>query len=439
MNAVPRIDHLNEEDPELAGKRLLILGGGLWQLEYVRRARQLGLETWVTDWSPSALARDAADHFEPIDLKDRDATLALARDARIDGVLTAADVGVPTAAHIAERLGLSGHSPRLAEYATNKFAMRQRSESLGIACPRYRRARSVADALAAIDVAGLPAIVKPVDNCSSRGVRWIDRTTEVAPAVEHALASSRCGEVLIEQFLTGTEGSIEALVENGRTTILGICDKTKSRLPDRYDLELRYPGAYDVDVWDDLASQARRIADGFEVAHGILHIEFLVAHDTRTVYLIEFAIRGCGSKVATHLMPVLTGVDVVRILIRQAVGLPVQIEPSRQRHGALHFLMFPRGRVRAVRGVEAAKRIPGVVDVCVERRPGESIEEVHDGRNRPGHVLVCGATRADVQRTLAAVRALIRLDYSDASDVAPIELASIAAAASGPAWTQAHY
>ena len=40
-------------------------------------------------------------------------------------------------------------------------------------------------------------------------------------------------------------------------------------------------------------------------------------------YLIEFAIRGCGSKVATHLMPALTGVDVVRIVIRQALGLPV--------------------------------------------------------------------------------------------------------------------
>src|SRR5262245_63196947 len=85
-------------DPELAGKRLLILGGGLWQLEYVRRARQLGLETWVTDWSPAAVARNDADHFDPIDLKDHDATLALAERARIDAVLTAADIGVPTAA-----------------------------------------------------------------------------------------------------------------------------------------------------------------------------------------------------------------------------------------------------------------------------------------------------------------------------------------------------
>ena len=416
------VERFVDADAELAGRRLLILGGGMWQVEYVRRARHLGLETWVTDWSATALARDEADHFEPIDLKDCDATLALARRARIDGVLTAADIGVPTAAYVAERLGLPGHRPTLASCATNKFEMRQRSQLLGIACPSYRRVRSTEEATAAIDSEALPAIVKPVDNCSSRGVRWIDRKSDLVPAVAEALAASQRGEALIEQFLVGTEGSIEALVQDGRVTILGICDKTKSPLPDRYDLELRYPGAYDAPVRSDLEALAERIADGFEVANGILHIEFLVAHDTGTVYLIEFAIRGCGSKVATHLMPALTGVDVVRIVVRQALGLSARIEPSRSRHGALHFLMFPRGRVLAVHGVEAAKAHPGVIDACVERAPGDWIDEIHDGRSRPGHVLAWGPDRAGVQQTLADVRALIRLDYESARGVAPFDL-----------------
>src|SRR5206468_5816967 len=149
------------------------------------------------------------------------------------------------------------------------------------------------------------------------------------------------------------EGSIETLVQDGRIVILGICDKTKSPLPDRYDLELRYPGAFEAPVRASLEALVQRIVSGFGVTSGILHIEFLVSHDTRTVYLIEFAIRGCGSKVVTHLLPAITGVDVVRLVIRQALGLPVSIEPSRRRHGALHFLMFPPGRVVAVRGVDA--------------------------------------------------------------------------------------
>ena len=41
-----------------------------------------------------------------------------------------------------------------------------------------------------------------------------------------------------------------------------------------------------------------------------------------------------------------------------------------------------------------AKRLPGVIDACVERAANDVIEDVHDGRSRPGHVLVCGADRA---------------------------------------------
>ena len=409
-----------DRDPELAGKRLLILGGGLWQLEYVRRARALGLETWVTDWSADANAAADADHFDAIDLKDRDATLGLARRARVDAVLTSADIGVPTAAFVVEQLGLPGHSTTLAAHATNKFLMRQRSERLGIACPWYRRVRSANEARQAVDRRSLPVIVKPVDNCSSRAVRWVERLSDVAPAAASAIAASRCGEALVEQFLVGDEGSIEALVQNGEVSILGVCDKTKSPLPDRYDLELRYPGAYNQSIRRDIDTLVRRIAGGFEVVNGILHIEFLVSRDTQTVYLIEFAVRGCGSKVATHLMPVLTGVDVVRAVIRQAFGLTTRIQPSRALDGALHFLMFPRGRIVAVRGVDTAKRLPGVIDVCVERVPGDTIDEVRDGRSRPGHVLAWGADREAVQRTLAEVRGSIRLDYEHARDVAPV-------------------
>ena len=98
----------------------------------MRRARRLGLESWVTDWSPPAVARSEADHFEPVDLKDREATLALARTS---ARRRRADGGGHRRAYIADRLRLPGHPPALAEQAANKFAMRRQTEASGIACP----------------------------------------------------------------------------------------------------------------------------------------------------------------------------------------------------------------------------------------------------------------------------------------------------------------
>jgi biotin carboxylase len=407
-----------EIDRDIAGKRLLILGAGLWQVEYIRRARRLGAETWATDWSDDAVGKPEADHFAPIDVTHAEETLAFAKRARIEGVFTAADVAVPTAAFLAAEMGLPGYSPAVAAQATNKLSMRRRSEEIGLKCPWFRPVRSVAEASALAAALSFPAIVKPVDNCSSRGVRFVAAPDGLAAAVAEALDASRAGEALIEEFLVGTEGSVEALVQDGRVVVLGACDKTKSALPYRYDLELRYPGAYDAATRRDVDALAMRIAEGFGIADGILHIEFLVAADTRHVYLIEFAVRGCGSKVCTHLMPRLTGIDVVRVLIRQAFGLSTaSLDPARHLHGALHFLMFPPGRVTAVRGVDEARSLPGVIDACVERVAGETIDEVRDGRSRPGHLLVSGATAADVQRTIAGVRDLIEIDYEHVSGV----------------------
>jgi biotin carboxylase len=407
-------------DPELVGKRLLILGAGLWQTEYIRHARRLGVETWVTDWAPDAVGSRCADHFEPIDVRHVDKTIAFARRGRVDGVLTSADVAVPTAARVAAELSLPGYSRQLALEATNKLHMRRRSASLGIAGPAFQPVTSREHAKALMASTPFPVIVKPVDSCSSRGVRYVSETGDFMSAVEQALKASRTGEAIVEEFLVGTEGSIEALVENGTVHILGFCDKTKSALPYRFDLELRYPGAFQASTQAEIERLARTIAGGFGLQSGIMHIEFLVSDETRRVHLIEFAIRGCGSKVVTHLMPAMTEVDVIRVLVRQALGLHTAIpaDPRRSSHGALHFLMFPPGRVAAVRGLDEAMRVPGVVDVCIERQPGEVIEPVQDGRSRPGHVLVTGNTRRSAQEAIEQVRALLRIDYEHVQGVA---------------------
>jgi biotin carboxylase len=413
---------MTDIDVRVAGKRLLVLGAGLWQVEYLRRARTLGVETWATDWSPSAVGRTEADHFEPIDVTDVAHTLALARRARVDGVFTAADVAVPTAAAVATELRLPGYPLDLADAATNKRLMRERTRSAGIRCPEFRCVSSAEEAPALATQMLLPAIVKPVDNCSSRGVRFVKTPVELAPAIADALSQSRAREVIVERFLTGAEGSIEALVQNRELVILGVCEKTKSALPFRFDLELRYPGAYDASVQRDIEQLAKRIVSVFDIEDGILHIEFLVSDSTHEVSLIEFAVRGCGSKVITHLLPALTGVDVAAWLIRRALGVRDAATPVPRRglHGALHFLMFPEGTVSAVRGVDEASSVPGVIDVCVEAGRGDVIGEVRDGRSRPGHLLVSGQTPGDVQRTIARVRDLVRVDYADAVGVAAV-------------------
>ena len=159
----------------------------------------------------------------------------------------------------------------------------------------------------------LPAIVKPVDNCSSRGVRWIDGAADLSAAVADALEASQRGEALIEQFLVGTEGSIEALVQDGRARHPRHLrqDEVATAGPLRSRASLSRSVSRRCRAADRGAGPAdRRWIRASSTAFSTS--SFSSPIDTGRCSLIEFAIRGCGSKVATHLMPALTGVDVVR-------------------------------------------------------------------------------------------------------------------------------
>jgi len=67
--------------------------------------------------------------------------------------------------------------------------------------------------------------VKPVDNMGGRGCRRADSLAELRAAVEAALAFSRSGRAIIEEFMDGPEFSADALVHRGEITLCGLADR----------------------------------------------------------------------------------------------------------------------------------------------------------------------------------------------------------------------
>lgn len=100
---------------------LHVLGGSPWQVPTVRLAKSMGCRVLVTDWFQERPAYAIADHHEVVDITDREATLAVARRYRVDGIVCdTTDVGVPTAAYVAEQFGLPGLGFQVALNFTNK-------------------------------------------------------------------------------------------------------------------------------------------------------------------------------------------------------------------------------------------------------------------------------------------------------------------------------
>ncbi len=129
--------------------------------------------------------------------------------------------------------------------------------------------------------------------------------------------------------------------------------------------------------------------------------------------LFETAAR-CGGGFDADVTRLFSGVDLYARLLGVALGDPVleaqgAVSP---RHPAalVRFLAPPRGLVRAVGGLGAARSSPGVVDADVYVRPGDRLEGLANAASRMAHLLVVGDSRDEALARAAAAEVLLQIE-----------------------------
>lgn len=89
-------------------KRILLLGGSTQQIPAIEYARNQGYYTVLCDYLPDNPGQKYSDKFYRVSTTDKDAILKVAENENIDGIVAyASDPAAPTAAYVAEKLGLS--------------------------------------------------------------------------------------------------------------------------------------------------------------------------------------------------------------------------------------------------------------------------------------------------------------------------------------------
>jgi carbamoyl-phosphate synthase large subunit len=108
-------------------------------------------------------------------------------------------------AGVLERYGveLIGASEAAIAKAENRFLFRQAMDRIGIASPASRLARSLAEAVEALETVGLPAIIRPSFTLGGTGGGVAYNAQEFEEIVRGGLRASPAGEVLIEQSVLG--------------------------------------------------------------------------------------------------------------------------------------------------------------------------------------------------------------------------------------------
>lgn len=298
--------------------KALVLAGGVPQVELIRQLRERSIWVVLADGNPAAIARPYADSFREVDIFDVEAVRHIAIEERVDFLITVcADQVLLVVAEVSQALGLPCYIDlETARDVSDKIRMKRIFKRIGVPTTDYVETERLD--LEVISRLRFPLVVKPVDAYSSRGVRKCENVRELQRYYDEAVQISRSGGVIVEEYFSGDEISVDAFVVDGIAHVLCVTNSEKVGDADRFVIfRGRYPASIPAGVEQRIGEIAQRIADGFGLVNAPLLIQLL--RDGDEVSVLEFCAR-TGGNMKYLLIKYSCGVDVIRAAIDITLG-----------------------------------------------------------------------------------------------------------------------
>lgn len=367
-------------------KRLLIIGASILQLPAIKKAKELGHYVAVADFNPNAVGIPYADEFYNASTIDIEAICKVAEEFKPDGIMTlATDMPMRSIAAATSRLGLPGISMDTAIKSTDKGEMIKAFKEYGVESPWFYIIENVTMLNALLPQLSYPCILKPTDNAGSRGVMLVKSVEELIKAYQYSVSQSRGGLVILEEYMTGPEVSVEVMVVDGEPHVLQVTDKLTTGAPYFVEMGHNQPSmlpAEDVEKIKDLACRAVKSVG---INCGPSHVEIKLTPTGPK--MVELGARMGGDCITTHLVPLSTGVDMIKATIDVSLGLNPDITPTLRKSSAIRFFDAPCGVISAIEGVEEALAIDGVQEISFTKNVGDEVKEIHSSIDRCGFVI----------------------------------------------------
>jgi biotin carboxylase len=315
-------------------KKLAIIGASYLQLPLVEKAKEMGIETHCFAWEDGAVCKEIADFFYPISILDRESILEICERIDIDGIATiASDASVPTVSYVAEKMALIGNNFKDSIVTTDKFQMRKRFSEFSVASPKY----CIAESDYSVNEFRFPVIVKPTDRSGSRGVKKIENPGDVQVAVQRAKNESFTNNAIVEEYISGSEVSVESISWNGKHYILAITDKVTTEEPYFVELEHHQPSSLSDEIQDKIKDETLKALSALNIKYGASHSEFKIT-SSGEVFVIEVGARMGGDFIGSHLVKLSTGYDFVKAVIDIALGDFEEPKISESKFSGVYFL-----------------------------------------------------------------------------------------------------
>ncbi|MEO7175031.1 MAG: formate-dependent phosphoribosylglycinamide formyltransferase [Saprospiraceae bacterium] len=272
-------------------KKILLLGSGELGKELTISLQRMGQHVIAVDSYPGAPAMQVAHSFEVINMLDGDALDAIVAKHQPDLIVPEIEAIRTERFYDYEKQGIHVvPSARAANFTMNRKAIRDlAAKELGIKTANYRYADNLEDFRAAVDVIGIPCVVKPLMSSSGKGQSTIKDASQIDSAWQYALDGSRGDyqEVIVEEWISfESEITLLTVTQEGGETLF--CPPIGHRQEKGDYRESWQPAIIDEELLETAKSMTRQITAALGGA-GIWGVEFFLSQNG--VYFSELSPR----------------------------------------------------------------------------------------------------------------------------------------------------
>lgn len=365
----------------LIGKKLLILGANRETANIVEAARQMGVTTIVTDYDLDAPAKKVSDISYNIDAMNVEALYAMAVNEKVDGVLVGvADPLVDPYHKLCSRLGLPCYGNKETVQAfTNKRYFKEACKRFGInGVPEYSADNKVA--------IKFPAVVKPADSNSGKGISLCRGHEELDACIERAKKESRTQTVLIERYMECDDLSIYYTIVDGKVYLSSLSDRYTLRTYTSYApicLGELFVSKYHDEFVKNEHPKYVKMFNELGLENGVLYIGAFCEDGHYYVYDPGFRLQGGGFHLVLNY---LNGFDQRKMLVHFALtgsmdypettGRNFEAKNDAKMHGksaAIVWFLLKSGKIAQIKGLDFVKSHPSVYFVIDRFNVGDEV------------------------------------------------------------------
>ena len=386
--------------------------------DFMEAARQMGLDVVIGSELPQVLEAKTSGktltlNFRSTEQATRD-IVKFSDRFPFDAIIPVDDDTSIVGALASKALGLPHNSVESVLAARDKYRFRQVLKKAGIPSPRFELFSITENPLKIANEITYPCVLKPTFLSASRGVIRANNPVDFVEAfirVKEILKGEDISprgydpatQILVEDFLPGTEVALEGILTQGRLRVLALFDKPDP-LDGPYFEETIYvtPSRLPKSTRDLIFDCANRTFSALGLRYGPVHTEFRINDDG--IWPIEAAARSIGG-LCSRALQFGTGKSLEELILLNALESDELTHERESSAAGVMMLPIPNaGVLKEVRGQSEALAVEGIEELVVLIPQGQEIIPLPEGTRYLGFLF----SRAD---TPAAAEVALRKAY----------------------------